>query len=230
MLRATLACIDLVLFGALIMSGLAVVVCRPWGIDPAAAASLAGALFGAAALLLGNWINRVNEKFKAEKKLADQIDKLKTLIASELVDVAIGLMSAKQLVDAAIVSLQAGGPVTQTLDISPYRPRQMLFTDTMGVELLSLDEATIDALAILRSNLALTRQSMEEIAADANFGLLKATSLSNALGHDMRVLSDAFTHIAPHRRLILEDAEPELVTEILRRAAQPPVDPVQQPG
>jgi len=227
MLRATLAYIDLVLFGALIMSGLAVVVCRPWGIDPAAAASLAGALFGAAALLLGNWINRVNENFKTANKLAGQIDKLKTLIASELVDVAIGLLSAKQLVDAAIVSLQAGGPVTPTPDMSPYRPRQMPFTDALGVELLSLDGVTIDALAILRSNLALTRQSMDEIAAGANFGLLKATSLSNALGHDMRVLSDAFTHIAPHRRLILEGAGlPELVTEILRRAAQPPVDPV----
>ena len=59
--------IDLVLFAALVAFGWYVLACRPWGIghDQAAAAGLAGALFGGAALLLGNWINRANDRFKA---------------------------------------------------------------------------------------------------------------------------------------------------------------------
>lgn len=53
-----------------------------WGIghDQAAAAGLAGALFGGAALLLGNWINRANDRFKAAQEQAGQVEKLKTML------------------------------------------------------------------------------------------------------------------------------------------------------
>lgn len=149
------------------------------------------------------------------------------MIAAELIDVACGLISAKQLVDAAIVSLQAGGPVSETLDMSPYRPRQMPFTDSLGTKLFALEQGVIDAIATLRSNLAVTRISMDEVTDGARFGLLKATSLSNGLSHDMTVLIEALTHIAPTRKLLLPDAEmPELVTEILTRASKPPADAV----
>ncbi|MBU6994431.1 hypothetical protein [Ferrovum myxofaciens] len=213
--------IDLLLFVVLIASGLYVVACRPWSVDQAAAAGLAGALFGGAALLLGNWINRANDRFKAAQEQADQIEKLKTLIAAELVDMSCGLMSAKQLVDATIITLRAGGPVSETLDMSLYRPRLMPFTDSIGPKLLALGKEAIDAIATLRSNLAVTRQSMDEVTAGARFGLLKATSLSNGLGHNMTIMAEVFTHIAPTRKLLLPDAEPELVTEVLKRAAQP---------
>lgn len=221
--------IDLVLFAALVAFGWYVLACRPWGIghDQAAAAGLAGALFGGAALLLGNWINRANDRFKAAQEQAGQIEKLKTMIAAELVDVACGLMSAKQLVDAAIINARAGGQVSEALDMSPYRPRQMPFTDSLGTKLLVFEKGAIDAIATLRSNLAATRQGMDEVTAGARFDLLKATSLSNGLGHDMTVLAEVFTHIAPTRKLLIADAEPELVTEILKRAAEPPAEPVQ---
>jgi hypothetical protein len=214
--------VDLLLFVLLIVAGWYVVACRPWGVDQAAAAGLAGALFGGAALLLGNWINRANDRFKAAQEQAGQIEKLKILIAAELVDVACGLMSAKQLVDAAIISLRAGGPVSETLDMSLYRPRLMPFTDSLGPKLLALEKGAIDAITTLRSNLAVTRQSMDEVTAGARFGLLKATSLSNGLGHDMSILAEVFTHIAPTRKLLPLGAEPELVAEVLNRAAKPP--------
>ncbi|QFY44520.1 hypothetical protein F6R98_19370 [Candidatus Methylospira mobilis] len=213
--------IDWVLFVVLTGFGLYVVACRPWGFDLGAAAGLAGALFGGAALLLGNWINRANERFKAEQEQAGQVEKLKTLIAAELVDVACGLMDAKRLVDAAIHSRRADGSVADTLDMSPYRPRQMPFTDSLGTKLLAVEKEAIDAIATLRSNLAVTRQSMDEITAGTSFGLLKATLMSNGLGHDMTILAEAFSHIAPNRKLRLQNAEPELVTEILKRAANP---------
>ena len=221
--------VDLLLFAALVGFGWYVLACSPWeiGHDPAAAAGLAGALFGGAALLLGNWINRANDRFKAAQEQAGQVEKLKAMIAAELVDVACGLMSAKKFVDAAIVSARAGGSVSETFDMSQYRPRQMPFTDSLGTKLLALEKGTIDAIATLRSNLAVTRQGMDEVTAGARFGLLKATFLSNGLGHDMTVLAEVFTYIAPTRQLLIGDAEPELVTEILKRAAKPPAEPVQ---
>ena len=215
-----MAYIDLLLFCVLIASGWYVVAFRPWGVDAAAAAGLAGALFGGSALLLGNWINRANDKFKAAQELTGQVEKIKALIATELVDVACGLMSAKELVDAAIISLRESGPISETLDMSPYRPRLMPFTDSLGTKLLALEKIAIDAIVTLRSNLAVTRQSMDEVTAGARFGLLKATSLSNSLGHDMTILVEVFTHIAPNRKLQLADAEPDLVTVILSNAAK----------
>ncbi|MEN9768428.1 MAG: hypothetical protein RLZZ180_58 [Pseudomonadota bacterium] len=218
--------IDLVLFAALVMFGWFVLACSHWGIghDQAEAAGLAGALFGGAALLLGNWINRANDRLKAAQEEAGQIEKLKTMIAAELVDVACGLMSAKQLVDAALISARLGGQVPDALDMSLYRPRQMPFTCSLGTKLLALKKEAIDAIATLQSNLAVTRQSMDEVTGGARFGLLKATSLSDRLGHDMAVLSEVFTHIAPTRMFSIADAEPELATEILKRAAKPPAE------
>lgn len=216
--------IDLLLFVVLIGAGGYVMEYRPCGLDQAAAAGLTGALFGGAALLLGNWVNRYNDRVKAEQDQASQVEKLKAMIAAELVDVALGLMRAKQLVDAAIIILRAGGPVSATLDMSPYRPRQMPFTDSLGTKLLALGNGAIDAIATLRSNLAVTRLSMDEVTAGAHFGLLKATSLSDGLGHDMTILAEVFTHIAPNRMLRMPDKEPGLVTEILKRAAQAPQD------
>lgn len=214
--------IDLLLFFVLIASGLWVVAYRPWGFDSAAASALAGAVFGGAALLLGNWINRSNEGHKTDGERVQRLEKLKALIGAELVDVAMGLMSAKQLMDAAIISINVGGSVSQTLDMSQYRPRVMSFTDRLGPELLALEKPAIDALTTLRSNLAITRQAMDEITAGANFGLLKASALSNGLGHDMAVMSEAFGHIAPNRKLQMPERQPELVTVILERAAKPP--------
>lgn len=216
--------VDLLLFSALVAIGWYVLACSPWGIgrDPAAAAGLAGALFGGAALLLGNWINRANDRFKAAQEQAGEVEKLKAMIAAELVDVACGLISAKDLVDAAIISLGAGGSAPMPSGMGPYRPRQMPFTDSLGTKLLVLEKVAIDALATLRSNLAVTRQSMDEVTAGARFGLLQATSLSNGLGHDMNVLAEVFTHIAPDRKLSIRDAEPELVTKILKCKATPP--------
>lgn len=65
---------------------------------------------------------------------------------------------------------------------------------------------------------------MDEVTAGARFGLLKATSLSESLGHDMAVLAEVFTHIAPTRTFSIADAVPELATEILKRAAKPPAE------
>lgn len=219
--------IDLILFILLTAFGTLVIVSKPWALDPPSAAALSGAMYGGAALLLGNWINRVSEWRRATAEAAQRVEKIKTLIAAELVDVAIGLMEAKQLMDAAIFSLNSGGSVSQTIDMSRYRPRPYYLTDSLGGELLVLDSATIDALATLRTNLAITRQSMDGIAGSPNFGLLRATELSNEVGHDMAVLSQTIQLIAPNRKLLFPGKEPELLSTILVRASRPFTDHLQ---
>lgn len=102
--------------------------------------------------------------------------------------------------------------------MSWYFPRDMPLTDGLGVELLTLEQPAIDSFATLRSNLAITRMSMEEVTkGQARFGLLRITALSNGLRHDMGVLADAFEHIAPICKLALPDSQAELATVILRR-------------
>lgn len=215
--------IDLILFLLLTGFGTWVIVSKPWALDPASAAALSGSMYGGAALLLGNWINRLVDWHRTTVDAAQRVEKLKALIAAELVDVAIGLMDAKQLMDAAINSLTAGGPVSTSLDMSRYRPRAMSLTENLGTDLLMLETVVIDALATLRTNLTVTRQAMDDITFGANFGLLRATELSNGLGHDMTVLSQTIQHVAPDRKLQMPGNEPELLTRILERSSRPRV-------
>lgn len=51
--------------------------------------------------------------------------------------------------------------------MSPSRPRQMPFTESLGMKLLALEQGVIDAIATLRSNLAATRKSMDNNSANA---------------------------------------------------------------
>jgi hypothetical protein len=211
--------IDLILFIVLTSFATWMIISKPWALDRESAAALSGAMYGGAALLLGNWINRVSEWRRTAAEAAQRIEKLKALIAAELVDVAIGLIEGKQLMDASIISLNAAGSVSKTLDMNRYRPRQLSLTESLSSELLVLDRAQIDALATLRTNLAMTRQYMDEITFGENFGLLRATELSNILSHDMTVLSKTFQLLAPGRKLHARGTEPELITKVLERAA-----------
>ena len=73
---------DPVLLVALIAGGIWFVAFHPWGLDPSAAASLAGALFGGAAVLLGNWINRANSRYQNFCEMKDRREKIKAMISS----------------------------------------------------------------------------------------------------------------------------------------------------
>jgi len=213
---------DLVLFVVLIAGGWWIIRYPIQGFDPGASAALAGALVGGAALLLGNWINRYNESKAAAAEMENRKEKLKTLLAAELVNVAASLISAKRFVDAALVSLNAGGTVGDHQDMTwlmPPRP----FNDGLDLELLILEQPAIDALVTLRSNLFKTGTAMAAITEGRDrFGWLRATALSGGLAHDMTVLTKVFEHIAPTREFALEDKSPELAISILKRLAKSP--------
>jgi len=61
---------------------------------------------------------------KAAQEEAGQVEKLKTMIASELVNVGCGLMSAKQLVDAAVISAR-WWPSTRCIGFEPLSASAM---------------------------------------------------------------------------------------------------------
>jgi hypothetical protein len=126
-------------------------------------ATLAGALFGGAAILLGNWIGRFNERLRAAEDLEHRKDRLKALITAELVNVAAGLIGADEILDAARGTLESTGG-TLSPDLVSYLPRDMPFTFGLGVELCVFEQPVIDAIVTLRSNLAITRESMEEVS------------------------------------------------------------------
>jgi hypothetical protein len=190
-----------------------------------AIATLVGALFGGAALLLGNWIHRWNERRKACKDLEERVSKLKAMIAAELVNVACGLIDAKESMDAAVRTAKADSNFRDNADLTRHAPRLMPFTDNIGSDLLILEQRGIDVLATLRSNLATTRMIMDEVSSGRrSFGLLTATQLAGSIRHDMKILSEAFEHFAPERKFALREKDPELATTILRRLFQPAGD------
>lgn len=213
--------IDGILCLALIAAAIWIVQACPFGFDTSAAASMAGALVGAAALLLGNWINRGNAAREARDKTVQHREKVKTLLGAELVNLAAGMIGAKQHADAAVAKLEEVSAIDDmAASSSILLPRLMVFTDALGVELCVLEKEAIDALATLRANLVLTRERVEEAAITDHFGLLKATALRNGIAHDMGILAEAFAHIAPTRKFQLPgQAQPRLASELLRELA-----------
>ncbi|MEM5405126.1 hypothetical protein [Paraburkholderia unamae] len=200
------------------LSAIAVWLAASQKLDVDAVATLSGALFGGAAILLGNWTNRYGERIRAAEERQERGDVLKKLIAAELVNVAAGLFDANEIVDSAVQTREAGGHVPDRFDMTSYLPREMPFTDNLGVELLVFEHPVIDALATLRGNLVLTRRAMQAVTEGrAAFGLIQAKSLSASIKHDMAILAEAFNNVAPNRKVQLGDGPAELAVDILNR-------------
>ena len=220
MLRRIAPFTELAIFLLLIGAGAWLLRWQTNRLDAGAVATLVGALFGGAAVLLGNWINRYNEIGRAQVERQEQQSKLKTLIAAELVNIAAGLLGGKALVDAALVSVRTGSGNVSGTELAGCIPRSMTFTNSLSAELLILDKVAIDALVTLQSNLADTRGSMEEVIdRRSQMGLILLGGLANGIAEDLRALATCFEHIAPTRKLALEGKPAEFAILLLRRAA-----------
>jgi hypothetical protein len=213
--------IDLVLFVLLTAGASWLMYWQNNRLDAAAVSTLTGALFGGAAVLLGNWINRANEWRRAAEELDERRAKLKMLIAAELVNVAAGYLSTKRLIDSALESLYStGGSLPDHAILTQYIPRVMPLTNGLGIELLTLEKTAIDALVTFQSNLTITRMRMEEAASgEVHLRLLRLGGIAAGLAHDMGILAECFDHIAPTRKLKLTDKPAELANVLLRRTA-----------
>ncbi|EEA02329.1 hypothetical protein BH160DRAFT_2429 [Burkholderia sp. H160] len=210
---------DLLIFIVLVISALGLLLGHDIKSGDAIA-TLVGALFGAAALLLGNYINRRNERRKAREDLEERARKLKALIAAELVSVSTGLIGAKRTMDAAVATATSGGTLSNHADLTQDSPRPMPFTDNLGPELLVLDQRDIDVLTTLRGNLAVTKMVMDEVTSGRRqFGLLAAQQILTSVQHAMGQLAEAFERLAPARKFALPDKDPDLASTILRQLA-----------
>jgi hypothetical protein len=183
-------------------------------------ATLAGALFGGAAVLLGNWIGRFNERLRAAEDLEHRKDRLKALITGELVNVAAGLIGADEILEVARETLESTGG-TLSPDLTQYLPRDMPFTFGLGVELCVFEQPVIDAIVTLRSNLAVTRESMEEISnREGGAWRLQIVQVLNGLRFTMGIAAQCFERIAPTRQLRRGDKS-ELFSDVLRNRPKP---------
>lgn len=219
-MRRILSASDLTLFFALLACGTWIVWRKPDGLDAASASTLTGALYGAAVLLLGNWITRRNEARREALDLADRKAKLITLVTARLVHVATGLMFSKQLADAALESASAA---QASVFLGPYPPQLTIIRD-LGADFALLDERAIDALVTLESTTDITRRDLEQREAgglpiSAMFGLRQVV---DGIGHNLNVLAQCFERIAPERKFEIDGQPAELVSTILRRQAQLP--------
>ena len=183
--------------------------------------ALGGALVGAAGALLAMLIVDWRQQVAAELALSRRIENTKKLIASELVNVAVGMIDSKRTVDIAVETVRSGGVLTSTENFAREMPRSMPFTDSLGPELLVLDGNAIDALVTLKANMERTAEGMIEVTSGRRqFGMLTAQQISSGIAHDMGILAQCFEHFAPNRKLKLaRDVEPELATELLKRYA-----------
>jgi len=96
--------IDAILCVVLVAGAVWIAVRRPFGIEPAPSGSLAGALFGGAAVLLANAINRANQRAQAAEESKQRRVKVERLITVELRNVSRNLIDAIPLKYSSIRS------------------------------------------------------------------------------------------------------------------------------
>jgi len=188
----------------------------------ALSSAFGGALVGAAGTLVGTLLERW--RVETEQTAANEQERIriKTLIASELVNIAAGHIQAKETIDQVVAQADVGRALPTEGDFSTYMPRTMTFTDQLGTKLIALNQQELDVLATLRSNLELTARAIIE-ASSRNQPLSQAArKLQVAFGHDCKILAEAFEQFAPTRKLDFGAGnEPVLASVVLRDIAGP---------
>jgi hypothetical protein len=211
---------DLAFSVALVVAGLISLHCVK---DAAAAAGLAGALFGGAAVLFGNWINRMFESRRAFEDLRQRRSSLRKLIAAELVTTAVGYINTKRELAISLspdASHVSGGFAPVLGAVGQHLPRGLPVIGNLGTELLILEESTIDALITFQGCLAMTRMNVDQaIERGPLVSRLMGMGIDPLISHDMGLLAECFEHMAPTRELQMPDKQPELASELLRRVA-----------
>lgn len=212
---------DIVIAAVLIGLGLLVIYIQGKPLDAAAASTLAGALFGGAAILAGNWLNRRNDAARDASRLEDQIRRVKMVILAEMGNVTAGLVATEMNVRAAIDARNAG--LGFAFDVDLHAPREMPYTFALTAdEFKALNEGQIVALSILRSNLGVLRQriysSKLAIAAPT---ALPIPEVLKGVHESIRAMADCFARIDPTREMRIKDGPVENAVTLLRRIAKP---------
>lgn len=190
-----------------------------FGLTDDVAGALAGAMIGAAGIFIGSSLDRLSTWWNDRAELADRSRRIGKLVASELVNVAAGMICSHNFLRQC-ASAGAGVMLGSASDLRAYQPRAMPLSEGLGSELLNLSEKQIDVLSTLLGNLQITRRDFDElIQLNKPFGTLDAARLKGAVCHDMLILAEVFEQFAPTRKLELDGQVPQLAVTLLRGEA-----------
>jgi hypothetical protein len=154
--------------------------------------ALAGALIGGAGVILGGSLEAAERRRAAARDEEILRSKLKTLIAAELVSVALGYVTAHRFISGSLDALQHGAPAEPTTDLSEYGPTPLSWATALLSESLVLSERQLDILVTLGTNMAMTRLALREVGTGARpFNMLSAQRLKDGITHDMDILAQA---------------------------------------
>lgn len=228
MLRNIKNNIDIYLAIFLVVMGIAILI-FPWVEKSEIKGALAGALISGAALLLGNWINRYNDRYLVEEETEKNRVKLKALIVPNLVNVFYNLMYIKNQLDnfsEYSVGYNEKLEDSEFYDFISKISVTILSLEYLGAELLLLEKHDINSLAMLRIGLEETRILVGNISLYRGQHAFDNPFLSEKIKANMGLLCTAFEQITPTLELNLKyDSEKITAIELLKQAINPPLTP-----
>ncbi|MDE1902115.1 MAG: hypothetical protein KGI37_10820 [Alphaproteobacteria bacterium] len=207
--------VEMVMFAILV--GLGILFIRhPFIDDKGAAATLVGALWGAAAILLGNGLNRHYEQAEEKEELQEKQNNLRALLMTEIVRIMINHMESTRLF---VTAHQISTGISPQIECLSHVPADAVIFDSLVREIICLPKREIDALATFYGNLEMTRKLLRETAANGGAEVLAASRIAGAMQHDCAVAAEVVTFLAPQRKIQTTNGTPELLIDLLRKAA-----------
>jgi hypothetical protein len=183
------------------------------------AASLAGALFGAAALFIGAEITKADQRARTTVDLNESRARIRTALMGELVTFWVNHMESARFFRGAAKALGKGHQMGQ-IDFERYIPPETPIYDALLAQMTLLLEAEVDALATFHTGVGRTRRALQELTGVEHFGLLKAEALARQFEHDCEIGAKVASLLAPTRKIQRPGEEPRLLSEVLRQVAE----------
>ena len=205
----------------LVIVGLVVIRCPSLIGSGESAATLAGALFGAAALFVGAAINRWDQRIRNVEDFEEKRRRIRIALTAELVGICVNHMESARFFRESFQILSSGTVPSGDVDFDRYLPAEPFVYQALLTQITSLTEAEIDALATFYGNLERTRKVLLECKkSGATLRLLDAGMLANHCEHDCSTAAKVITLLAPTRKIQKEGEQPVLLAELLRKASR----------
>jgi hypothetical protein len=170
---------------------------------PTTAATLAGALFGAAAIFAGAQINEATRQRIAVAQLQEQRARVRSALSNEFVRVSINMLqNATQLLLMRRSFLTQPSSLHFT-DFDKFRPLPTPAFRALRIDILCLPEDEIDALCTFEGGLDATRRVIDEAALQAKTGggALVIDRLLQNVAHDLETGAEVARKMWPSRKV-----------------------------
>lgn len=205
----------------LFVVGLVVIRCPNLIGSKEAAATLAGALFGAAALFVGAEISKLDQRARAKEDFEEKRRRIRVALTAELVGICVKHIESAKFFRESAKLLSEGTGSSRNIDFDRYLPPEPFVYQALLTQITSLTEAEIDALATFYGNLDRTRKLLLECKnSGVVLRLLNAEMLAGSFEHDCSTADNVVTLLAPTRKIQKEGEQPILLAELLRNTAR----------